>query len=1559
MGVLGALGDAWDGAKKGVGSAVDATTNVVGDGLESVGAEGAADAVEDWGDGVASDLGAGVGEQQLGETDQANELVHGRTSALAGSVKHLKDFQKAFERVGQGMAKLDAGHWQGRAADAFREKFGMHPKKWLHAADACEDAAKALDAYADTVRWAQDQAAEAIRLYASGTKASNEARDAYNAKVGSYKAAFEAGDDPGAHPGDFVDSGKADREEAVRILSEARRQRNEAGADAGAKVRGALRHAPAAPSGLDRVKTELADFKGAVDVESLHLAGGVLKGGAGLLSSVRAVNPLDTYNLTHPAEYMQGMNLMAAGLVTTARNAEKLPGAMVDAFKKDPMEFIGRLIPELIGSKGAGAVRGGLRKGLKNGQDLAESGTGREARDAVDQNPKAEAQEKDTKTCEGDPVDVATGRMLLEQTDVALPGVLPLVFSRTFESSFRSGGWFGPTWASTVDQRLLIDASGVIFVREDRSLLAYPHPAPGVPVLPVEGQRWPLDRDPAGGYTVTDSESGRVWHFTDHNDELALLDQIDDRNGNWITCDYDEDGTPTALTHSAGHQLRFTTEDGRITALHLGDQELVRYGYTDGHLTSVTGTSGRPLRFGCDEQGRITSWTDTNDSRFDYVYDEQDRCVFQSGTEGHLRSAFTYDTTDPATGHRVTTITDSLGRTRRYLINDATQVVAEIDPLGAVTRFERDRYNRLLSRTDPLGHTTRLDYDDHGNPSVVTRPDGRETRAEYNDLGLPVRLVGYDGGVTEQTFDAHGNRTSVTGPDGRTTHFTYTARGHLATVTDPLGNSTRVDCNEAGLPEAVTDPLGGVTWYRRDGFGRVTSVTDPLGGTAHLVWTPEGKLAARIAPDGSEESWIYDGEGNCTSHTDAVGGITTYEYTHFDLLAAQTGPDGVRYEFTHDTELRLARVTNPQGLTWDYDYDPAGRLMSETDFDNRTLSYTRDPAGQLTTRTNALGQAVTYTHDVLGRIVEKSADGEVTAYRHDAAGRLLQATGTDATLTYTRDRTGRITAETVNGRTTAHAYDAAGRRTQRTTPSGATSTFTYDAAGRRTTLTASGRTLAFEHDAAGREISAHYGGMLTLANTFDATGRLTAQTLTGTEAETIQRRRYTYRPDGNLIGIEDHLNGPRTFDLDRAGRVTSVRARDWTETYAYDEAGNQTQADWPARHPSSEARGTRTYTGTRITQAGRIRYEHDAQGRITLRQKTRLSRKPDTWRYTWDAEDRLTQVTTPDGQTWRYAYDPLGRRIAKRRIGADESILEQIDFTWDGTTLTEQTTKSPSADNPVTITWDHNGLRPIAQTERKTLADAPQQEIDQRFFAIVTDLVGTPTELVDETGAIAWRTRATLWGTTTWTQSSTAYTPLRFPGQYFDPETQLHYNYFRHYDPETARYTSPDPLGLTPSPNPSTYVHNPHTWTDPLGLTPCDGGCSNGGSWDPAEEPYLHRGVGYADDRSPAEWQRMYENAQHGVAEPLGGHSDPQLHVGGRTDSDFTSWTTDYEGMALEESFRGNGPGIVMRIPNGDGPGYARVPGLSFPYAEGEVTIRGVVRGAEISINGGPWIRPR
>ncbi|MER7196736.1 type IV secretion protein Rhs [Streptomyces sp. CB01635] len=1422
--------DLIDEGKKKVGEGVDYATNKVGDGLDHVGLHGAADAVEDWGDDVASDLGATPGEQQLGQTEEADELVHGNPDKIRESSKHLKDFHTAFDHVSQGMKKVDSSGWAGEGGDAFRKKFGVHPTKWAEASDACDKAAGALDAYADTVKWAQGKAKDAIDLYKKGTKASSDAVDAYNKKADAYNAKLKANEDPGPRPEPFQDPGKADIEKAHETLTEARKQRNTAASDAQGKVKAALAHAPAEPPPLDRLGNSIVDGYQAYNTELTHVVGGALKGTAGLLNFVRGLNPTDPYNLTHPAAYMQNVSMTLSGLVSTAAHPERIVTAAVDGFKKDPSEFFGRLIPELIGTKGAGLARSGLRLGLKTAakeglEEGAESAARRTVRDGPEgrgEKPRDKVEHDPT-----DPVDLTTGRMYLPQTDISLPGSLPLEFTRRVESGYTLGRWFGPSWSSTVDERLEIDAEGVVHVDADGRILAYPHPAPGIPTLPSHGTPLYLDRTD-DGYTITEPDTGRVRHFADRGEQAAILEQIDDRNGNWVTFEHARDGTPLAIVSSSGHHLRITTRDGRITALHLGggapdggDLELKRYGYDDGHLTEVVNSSGLPLRFTYDERGRVTSWTDSNDRSYTYEYDGQDRCVAEGGAEGHLVLRLAYDDTDPVTGHRVTTVTNGAGHTRRYLIDDTCHVTAEIDPLGAVTRFERDLRGRLLSRTDPLGHTSRYAYDEQGNLVLAKRADGREISAEYNALNLPVKVTGPDGSVHRYFYDERGNRTGFTNSAGKTTTFTYDKAGHLTSVVDPFGHSSAVECDRTGLPIRITDPRGAVTRYRRDPLGHPVEVTEPSGATTLLEWTVEGLLTRRTAADGAAESWTYDGEGNRTSHTDRLGGTTRYEYTHFDVLVGRTGPDGGRHEFTYDEELRLTEVTNPQGMSWSYSYDPAGRLVGERDFDGREISYTHDAGGQLTSRTNMLGQTIRYERDCLGRIVSKDAAGQVTSYAYDLTDQLAKAAGPDGSaLTLLRDRHGNVRTETVDGRTLRFTHDDLGRRTSRTTPGGATTTWTYDPLGNVAQMIAAGRPITFTYDADAREVRRTIADAFTLAQAYDPVGRLTSQTAMSND-RTLQERAYAYRADGHLTAVEDLLSGARRFELDAVGRVTSVTAEGWTESYAYDAVGNQTQAAWPATHPGHEATGPRAYAGTRLIRAGQVRYEHDALGRIVLRQKKRLSGRPDTWRYEWDAEDRLTSVLTPDGIRWRYTYDPIGRRTAKLRLDADgDTVVERVTFTWDGTTVCEQTSVSRKLPHPVTLTWDHRDQRPVAQNERITAADAPQEEIDSRFFAIVTDLVGTPTELVDEQGTIAWRARSTLWGTTAWPADSPAYTPLRFPGQYYDPETGLHYNYFRHYDPETARYLTADPLGLAPSPNPGGYVHNPLTWSDPLGLAP-------------------------------------------------------------------------------------------------------------------------------------------
>ncbi|MEO6086663.1 MAG: DUF6531 domain-containing protein [Umezawaea sp.] len=1021
------------------------------------------------------------------------------------------------------------------------------------------------------------------------------------------------------------------------------------------------------------------------------------------------------------------------------------------------------------------------------------------------ENANANSKPNEGTPAAGDPVDVSTGMMLTTYTDVDLPGALPLVIARTHRSSHRVGRWFGRSWASTLDQKIEVEPDAVHFAAADGMLLKFPVPGDSGFVLPAVGAPLRLARS-SDGYTVTDRKRGTALHFAANGSTRLPITAMTDRNGNRIDVDYDAAGTITGIRHSGGYRLRVDTADGLITGIGLrrddgADVPLVGYHYRDRELAEVTNSSALTMRYDYDADGRVVRWEDRNGVWYRFTYDDEGRCVRGDGKDGFLSYTFEYDR-----AALVTKSTNSLGHTTTYQLNELLQVVREVDPLGNAVTSEWDAHHRLRSRTDPLGRTVRCEYDADGNLATFTRADGNALRVEHDGFGSPTTVVEPDGAVWTQEYDDRGNRTSVTDPTGVRTRYAFDDRGNLATITDALGHSSTLRHDAAGLLLAATDPMGATTTYERDVLGRVSVITDPAGGATRLSWTVEGKPLSRKLPDGSTERWHYDGEGNAVRRTDPQGRDSTTEFGCFDLPLTEIAADGARTELGYNTELRPTSITNPQGLVWRYEYDAGGRLVRETDFDGRVQTYERDAAGQLIARTNGANETCRYGHDPMGNVIEEVADGILTTFAYDQLGRVLRATNPDADTVFVRDVLGRVVEETTNGMTVASRYDLLGRRIGRTTPSGVDSSWEYDPANRPVALHTAGRTVRFRHDLAGREVERDLGAA-TLVQTWDGNHRLRTQAVSHGQGELLLRRSYRYRSDGYLDGVVDQLTGPRDFDLDPGGRVTGVRGATGTEQYRYDRAGNIVHAAWPTA-PGESAAGPREYEGTLLRRAGTVHYQHDQQGRVIMRRQTRLSRKADVWHYTWNADDRLVALTTPDGTRWRYRYDALGRRFAKQRLAPDGvSVAEETVFHWDDRTLVEQSRGGEAT------TWEYEPgtFRPVSQLDRG--------EVDARFYAIVTDLVGTATELVDSAGAVAWRGEESLWGARA--ADAGIICPLRFPGQYHDPESRLNYNYHRYYDPESGRYQSNDPLGLEGGPNPSAYVPNPTAWADPLGLEKC------------------------------------------------------------------------------------------------------------------------------------------
>lgn len=114
-----------------------------------------------------------------------------------------------------------------------------------------------------------------------------------------------------------------------------------------------------------------------------------------------------------------------------------------------------------------------------------------------------------------------------------------------------------------------------------------------------------------------------------------------------------------------------------------------------------------------------------------------------------------------------------------------------------------------------------------------------------------------------------------------------------------------------------------------------------------------------------------------------------------------------------------------------------------------------------------------------------------------------------------------------------------------------------------------------------------------------------------------------------------------------------------------------------------------------------------------------------------------------------------------------------------------------------------------------------------KFQYVLTDHLNTPRAVVlPSSNTIIWRWDLT---TTAFGDHAPLNNPdgdaynfvfnLRYPGQYFDAESGLHYNYFRDYDPSTGRYVQSDPIGLVGGLSTFAYVDGgPFSYSDPLGL---------------------------------------------------------------------------------------------------------------------------------------------
>ncbi len=375
-----------------------------------------------------------------------------------------------------------------------------------------------------------------------------------------------------------------------------------------------------------------------------------------------------------------------------------------------------------------------------------------------------------------------------------------------------------------------------------------------------------------------------------------------------------------------------------------------------------------------------------------------------------------------------------------------------------------------------------------------------------------------------------------------------------------------------------------------------------------------------------------------------------------------------------------------------------------------------------------------------------------------------------------------------------YRYDEFDRLNELVLPDGQVLAYHRDAAGLLSGIDLNGQPLTRHRMAStGEEVERQQGELLS-AYVYDDEGRLTQHRIHQGRLKDISAQRdYQYDPNGNLKSIQDSRKGLRQYVYDPMDRLVGVRG-DLYEQLIHDPAGNLLEQNLGAS--SGQSANVR---GNRLTMHGDSHYEYDEFGNL-IEERRGKGQKLVT-RYTYDCEHRLTSVTTPDGSTWRYEYDAFGRRIAKTNG------LTRTEFLWQGDRLIAEET----GDQYRTYLYEPDSFKPLALVD----GHGPEQA---EVYYYHLDHLGTPQELTNQQGCLVWSVTYRAYGNVVQQQVAEIDNPLRFQGQYHDPETGLHYNRHRYYNPNNGRFITPDPIGLAGGLNNYQYVPNPTGWVDPLGL---------------------------------------------------------------------------------------------------------------------------------------------
>ena len=709
------------------------------------------------------------------------------------------------------------------------------------------------------------------------------------------------------------------------------------------------------------------------------------------------------------------------------------------------------------------------------------------------------------------------------------------------------------------------------------------------------------------------------------------------------------------------------------------------------------------------------------------------------------------------------------------------------------------------SRTDVTDITT-FDYDAQGNRTTTTNALGQETQfTSYDASGRLLSMIDPNGIVTDLSYDARG-RLLTRRVDGVTTTFDYDGVGQITRITLP--NDAFLDYRYDGARRLtdIEDNLGNRIGYTLDNMGNRTGEdifdsSNSLVRTQTRVFDQLSRLIDSISADGRNTNFQYDANGNQTATTDALSRNSQSAFDALNRLINSQDADSQSTQLGYDAQNNLTTVTDARGLTTTYTYDGLGNLLQLDSPDTGMTRYRYDAASNRISQTDARGTATTFFYDALNRLIEtRYPDSQFNiSYTYDQGsngiGRLTTLQDNSGNTTYQYDARGNLTQQafTTSGTTytTVYAYDTADNLMQMTYPSGRIITMNRDALGRTEQMATRANAAATDQPLVdnirylpfGPVIDFTHGNGLVTTYTYDQDYRLMNQTTAN-----VLENSYSYDTVNNITTISDAVDAAndQDFGYDNLDRLDSAQGSYGNLSYRYDAVGNRLSE---SQDSSTDTYGYATDSQqlTRITGANPSSFNYDANGNLISQ---------DSDRYVYSDINRLSQATA-NGQSTNYRYNGRGERVIK----ATPTNTTVYHYDPSGLLLAET---------------DQNG---VTQREYVYLNGQRLAMIDSTgIYYIHSNHLDTPQVITDHNQTIVWQANYEPFGEATITTASIE-NNLRFPGQYFDSETNLHYNYFRDYDPSTGRYVQSDSIGLAGGINTYVYaLNNPVRFTDPTGL---------------------------------------------------------------------------------------------------------------------------------------------